>query len=251
MFRNNYDHDVSIWSPEGRLYQVEFAMEAVKMGALSVGIKNANEAVLVSVKRSSTDLSVYQRKIVEIDPLVGISFSGLTADAKLLARFLRVECLSYRYGHDTCMPIERLAEVLGRKMHAATQMYNTRPYGVGILLAGWDPLGPHIYEFGPTGNFLDCKAMAIGGRCQSARTYLERNMNLFKECDRDEIIRHGVRALQSTLPRDTLLSNMNVAIGVVQQLNPFTILNDEVYDYINSIDGEEHRPDPGCGDRNI
>ncbi|KAK5639957.1 hypothetical protein RI129_010768 [Pyrocoelia pectoralis] len=236
MFRNPYDFDVTIWSPQGRLHQVEYALEAVKQGAPTIGIKCANFAVLVSFKRTSIDLALFQKKIVEVDPYVGISFSGLTCDAKLLANFLRTECLSYRYGYNRCIPLDHLVQRLGKKMHMATQRYNTRPYGVGILIAGCDELGPHIYECSPSGNFFDCKAIAIGGRCQSARTYLEKHLTEFPLCDHEETIKHGLKALQSTLPCDAILTQINVAIGLVGRNHRLQILDDdEVSNYLTSI----------------
>jgi len=83
-FRNQYDSDVTVWSPQGRLHQVEYAMEAVKLGSATVGLKNRTHAVLVALKRAASELSAYQDKLFPIDDHLGISISGLTADARLL-----------------------------------------------------------------------------------------------------------------------------------------------------------------------
>ncbi|KAK4872330.1 hypothetical protein RN001_014359 [Aquatica leii] len=244
MFRNSYDYDVTIWSPQGRLFQVEYAIEAVKFGSAIVGLKNTTDAVLVSLKKASSDLAAFKKKIIEIDEYLGVTYSGLTADAKLLTRFLRNECLSYRYTENVCIPAERLLEKLSRKMHVATQRYDQRPFGVGMLVAGFDSKGPHIYEACPSGTFFNCKAMTLGGRCQSARTYLEKNFSSFPDCNLEEIIKHGLRALQSTLPKNLNLTNQNVSIGVVGADCEFKIFSDEeVYNHLLLIEGENHRPD--------
>ena len=81
-FRNQYDNDVTTWSPQGRLHQVEYAMEAVKQGSATVGVKSKNHAVLVALKRASSELSAYQKKIMNLDDHMGMSIAGLTADAK-------------------------------------------------------------------------------------------------------------------------------------------------------------------------
>lgn len=96
MFRNQYDSDVTVWSPQGRLHQVEYAMEAVKLGSATVGLKNTTHAVILALKRASSELSAHQKKIIPIDEHVGITISGLTADARMLSRYMRVECLNYK-----------------------------------------------------------------------------------------------------------------------------------------------------------
>lgn len=95
-FRNQYDSDVTTWSPQGRLHQVEYAMEAVKQGSATVGLKSKDHAVLVAFKRRPSELAAYQKKVLHLDQKIGVSFAGLTADAKSLARWMRTECLNQR-----------------------------------------------------------------------------------------------------------------------------------------------------------
>ncbi|XP_017795481.1 PREDICTED: proteasome subunit alpha type-1-like [Habropoda laboriosa] len=209
MFRNQYDSDVTVWSPQGRLHQVEYAMEAVKLGSATVGLKNKTHAALIALKRASSELSAYQKKIFPIDKHMGISISGLTADARMLSRYMRTECLNYKYSHDDVLPVSRLLASLGNKLQTCTQRYDRRPYGVGLLIAGYDDQGPHIYQTCPSSNYFDCKAMAIGARSQSARTYLEKHLNEFSSCDLDELIKHGLLALRDTLPNEVDLSVKN------------------------------------------
>lgn len=83
-FRNQYDSDVTVWSPQGRLHQVEYAMEAVKLGSATVGLKTENHAVIVALKRATSELSSHQKKMFAIDKHLGIAMSGLTADARIL-----------------------------------------------------------------------------------------------------------------------------------------------------------------------
>lgn len=106
--RNQYDGDITIWSPQGRLFQVEYAMEAVKQGSTCVGLKSKTHAVICAVKRSSSELSSYQRKVFKIDDHMGIAISGLTADARSLSRYMRNECMNHRYVYETPMSVSRL-----------------------------------------------------------------------------------------------------------------------------------------------
>jgi 20S proteasome subunit alpha 6 len=137
-FRNQYDSDVTVWSPQGRLHQVEYAMEAVKLGSATVGLKNKDYAVLIALKRASSELSAHQKKILQIDDYVGMSIAGITADARILSRYMRQECLNYRFSYDDYYPVGRLISKLGNKMQVCTQRYDRRPYGVGLLVAGYD-----------------------------------------------------------------------------------------------------------------
>jgi 20S proteasome subunit alpha 6 len=182
-FRNQYDNDVTVWSPQGRIHQIEYAMEAVKQGSATVGIKSRSHAVLVALKRAASELSAHQKKILPIDSHVGVSIAGLTADARLLSKYMRTECLNSKYAYDAPMPVSRLVSMIGNKSQIPTQRYGRRPYGVGLLVAGYDDQGPHIYQTCPSANYFDCKAMAIGARSQSARTYLEKHLETFQDCE--------------------------------------------------------------------
>lgn len=242
MFRNQYDSDVTIWSPQGRLHQVEYAMEAVKQGSATVALKSDTHAVLVALKRASSDLSSHQKKILPIDDHVGISIAGLTADARSISRWMRAECMNSRYAHDTPLPVSRLIGDFGNKMQICTQRYGKRPYGVGLLVAGYDDKGAHIYQTCPSANFYECRAMAIGARSQAARTYLEKFLDSFKDCELEELVKHGLRALRDTLPNEVDLTNKNVSISVVGKDHDFTIYDDSRVDpFLAGIEGEERR----------
>lgn len=217
-------------------------MEAVKLGSATVGLKNKTHAVILALKRASSELSAHQKKIIPIDQHMGITISGLTADARMLSRYMRTECLNYKYSHDALLPINRLITTLGNKMQVCTQRYDRRPYGVGLLVAGYDDQGPHIYQTCPSANYFDCKAMAIGARSQSARTYLEKHLNEFWESDIGELIKHGLRALRDTLPNELELNTKNVSIGLVGKDTNFYVLSeDEMSTYLSAIEGEEKR----------
>uniref|UniRef100_A0A1B6CND4 Proteasome subunit alpha type n=1 Tax=Clastoptera arizonana TaxID=38151 RepID=A0A1B6CND4_9HEMI len=242
MFRNQYDSDVTVWSPQGRLHQVEYAMEAVKQGSATVGVKNKTHATIIALKRASSELSAYQKKIIPIDTHIGVSVAGLTADARMLSRFMRTECLNYKYMHGDLLPVSRLISMVGNKMQVCTQRYDRRPYGVGLLVAGYDDKGPHVFQTCPSANYYDCKAMAIGSRSQSARTYLEKHLETLLACDTDELIKHGLRALRDTLPNELDLNTKNVEIGLVGKGTIFRVFDEqETGKYLAEIEGEERR----------
>ena len=87
---------------------------------------------------------------------------------------------------------------IAKKSQAKTCNPSKRPFGVGVLIAGIDETGTHLYETCPSANFFEYKAMAIGAKCQSAKTYLERNFETFDTLGRSELITHGLRALKAS-----------------------------------------------------
>jgi len=157
------------------------------------------------------------------------------------------------------MPVSRLVTQIGTKSQVPIQRYGRRPFGVGLLVAGFDELGPHLYQTCPSGNFYECKAMAIGARSQSARTYLEKNLSLFSECSLDELIKHALRSLRETLPNEIELSTKNCSMGIVGKGTAFTLLDDEkMKPYLDAIEsdsrgptaGQDDPPGPGGDDEN-
>lgn len=145
MFRNQYDHDVSVWSPQGRIHQIEYAMEAVKQGSAAVALKNAEYCVIVALKRAPSELSSYQEKLIPIDSHIGVAITGLTADGFLLARHMRRECADNRWAYSEPLPVSRLLNKISLKMQVPTQQYGRRPFGVGMLITGYDEKGPHVH----------------------------------------------------------------------------------------------------------
>ncbi|EPS26150.1 putative proteasome subunit alpha type-6 [Penicillium oxalicum] len=215
MFRNNYDNDAVTFSPQGRIFQVEYAQEAVKQGSVVVGLVNKTHAVLVGLKRNAEELSSYQKKIIEIDSHMAIAIAGLASDARVLSNFMKQQSLGSKMTYGRPIPLERIVTQIADRAQTNTQHYGKRPYGVGLLVAGVDDAGPHLFEFQPSGMIQEMVACAIGARSQMARTYLERNLDKFADCTRDQLINHGLRALKETLSQDKELTVDNTSVGIV------------------------------------
>ena len=236
-----YDTDVTTWSPQGRLYQVEYAAQAVNQGSPVVGLKSEKAVVLVALKRRATELESYTEKLFGIDAHLGVGIAGLNADGRVLHKHMRQECLNHRYVYDAPMNVGRLAAHLGKKAQKATQSASKRPFGVGMLLAGSDKVGVHLYETSPTGNLYDYIATAIGGRSQSARTYLEKHFETFKDCSDNELVLHGLRALTKCLEQDGHLTAENVSVGVCSIESRWKLLSGaEILQALNHIKDENN-----------
>jgi 20S proteasome subunit alpha 6 len=236
MFRNQYDTDCTTWSPAGRIHQIEYAMEAVKQGAACIGLRSKGFAIVATLKRSTSELSSYQKKIFKIDDNMGIGTAGLVSDARVLAKYMRTECINHRYVYDAPMQVGRLVVQVADKSQLGTQRIGRRPYGVGLLVVGADQTGPHLFEVQPSGQYFEYKGMAIGARSQSGRTYLERHYEEFPDLSLDELIKHSLLALRETLGTGQELSSASVAVGYVGLQGGFTILEDEgIAPYLEAV----------------
>lgn len=156
---------------------------------------------------------------------------------------MKQQCLGHRLTYGRAMPIRSLVDMIGEKAQINTQVYGKRPYGVGLLVAGVDERGPHLFEFQPSGMTEEMLAFAIGARSQMARTYLERNIDAFADCTREELVKHGLKALKESLVQDKELTVENTSVGVVgvkegdvPGLEPFKLYDGfEVQSWIESV----------------
>jgi len=239
MFRNQYDTDITTFSPAGRLHQVEYALEAVKQGACAVGLVSKDWALVGSLKRAASELASYQQKVFQIDSHMGIAASGLISDARVLAQYMRNECLNHRYVYAAPMPTERLVSKLSDKAQHFTQKADKRPYGVGLLVAGFDPqTGPHLFQTEPSGIYYEYKAQAIGARAQSAKTYLEKNYDSFADASLDDLVRHVLHALKGASQKK--LTSRNVCVGFVGRDGEFKLLEgDAIRAHVAAVTNED------------
>uniref|UniRef100_A0A0V0HQC5 Proteasome subunit alpha type n=1 Tax=Solanum chacoense TaxID=4108 RepID=A0A0V0HQC5_SOLCH len=226
MFRNQYDTDVTTWSPAGRLFQVEYAMEAVKQGSAAIGLRSKTHVILASVNKANSELSSHQKKIFKVDDHIGVAIAGLTADGRVLSRYMRTECINYSYSYESPLPVGRLVVQLADKAQVCTQRSWKRPYGVGLLVGGLDESGAHLYYNCPSGNYFEYQAFAIGSRSQAAKTYLERKFETFMDSSRESLLKDALFALRETLQGEKLTSS-NCTVAVVGVGEAFHTLDKE------------------------
>ncbi len=166
-------------------------------------------------KRNAEELSSYQKKVIGIDEHIGIALAGLASDARVLSNFMKQQSLASKMTYGRPIPLERIVSQIGDRAQIKTQLYGRRPYGVGLLIAGVDATGPHLFEFQPSGMTQEMIACAIGARSQMARTYLERHLEEFEGASRDELVKHALRALKESLSQDKELTVENASVGVI------------------------------------
>jgi 20S proteasome subunit alpha 6 len=233
MFRNQYDTDVTTFSPQGRLHQVEYACEAVKQGSAVLGICSNTHVVLAALRRSPGELASYQKKLFKIDSHIGIGISGLVADARALSEFMRDESLSHRYVFGSPIDAGRLVTMISEQAQVYTQSTEKRPYGVGLLVAGYNEgsggltEGPRLFETSPAGVHYQFYAQAIGARSQACKTYLQKYQAEFANSSKDELILHAAKALQGAAQTASEFTSDSVSIGIVGKDQTFTLLSAE------------------------
>jgi len=127
---------------------------------------------------------------------------------------MKQQSLASKMTYGRAIPVERIVNQIGDRAQTNTQHYGKRPYGVGLLVGGVDEQGPHLFEFSPSGMTQEMLACAIGARSQMARTYLERHLEEFADCDRDELIKHALLALKESLAQDKELTIDNTSLGI-------------------------------------
>ncbi|KAK8914436.1 Proteasome subunit alpha type-1-A [Platanthera zijinensis] len=249
MFRNQYDTDVTTWSPAGRLFQVEYAMEAVKQGSAAIGLRSATHIVLATVNKATSELSSHQKKIFKVDDHIGVAIAGLTADGRVLSRYLRNECINHSFVYESPLPISRLVIQLADKAQVCTQRSWKRPYGVGLLVAGLDETGAHLYYNCPSGSYFEFQSIAIGSRSQAAKTYLERRFEGFEKYSREELIKDGLFAIKETLQGEKLTSAI-CTVAIVGVGEPFHVIDQQTIErVIESLDiGDEDAPPPAVAE---
>lgn len=233
-----YDRAITVFSPDGRLYQVEYAREAVKRGTTAVGVKCSDGVVLIVDKRVSTTLLEQSsiEKIFKVDDHIAVASSGLVGDARALVDRARVECQINRVTYNESVDVETLSKKICDHMQTLTQYGGARPYGTALLIAGVSDGVPRLFETDPSGTLLEYKASAIGtGRPAVMKVFEEdyrEGMNV------SEAIPMGLKALHAAT--EGKFDVNNVEIGIVATEGAFfrRMPREEVKEYVDKFDFE-------------
>ncbi|MCY3854201.1 MAG: archaeal proteasome endopeptidase complex subunit alpha [Thaumarchaeota archaeon] len=176
MASRGYDMTPTMYSPDGRIYQVEYAIETVNRGTLAVGIRSKGGVVLAVEEKSRTlQVSNITQKIFQVDQHVGIAAAGYIPDARVQVDNARFFSQSNRINYDEAVEIETIAKYLADQSHRYTQYSGVRPYGVALIVAGVDQKGSSIYMTDPSGIYVSYAAVAIGANSDDVTKFFENN----------------------------------------------------------------------------
>ncbi|KAG5518679.1 hypothetical protein PMAC_002648 [Pneumocystis sp. 'macacae'] len=236
----SYDRAISVFSPDGRLLQVEYGQEAVKKGATCVAVKGKDVIVLGVEKKTALKLEDTRtaKKIGVIDHHVYLAFAGLNADARILLDKARTEAQSHRLTVEDPVTVEYITKYIAGIKQKYTQSGGVRPFGVSTLIFGFDPddIVPRLYQTEPAGIYTAWKANAIGKSSKTVREFLETN---FKDnMEKNEAIKLTIRSLLEVI--QTGAKNMEVAFMMPKKKIEF-LNTDEIETIIKEISTEKEQ----------
>ncbi|CAG0885980.1 unnamed protein product [Cyprideis torosa] len=228
--RSEYDRGVNTFSPEGRLFQVEYAIEAIKLGSTAIGIQVKDGVVLAVEKRVTSPLMIPStiEKVVEVDKHVGCAVSGLTADGRTMIDKARMEAQNHWFVYNERMSVESVAQAVSNQAIRFGDSDDdgggmSRPFGVAILFAGIDKNGPQLFHMDPSGTFIQYDAKAIGSGSEGAQQSLKEVYN--KSMTIEEATKTALTILKQVM--EERLSDTNVELGVVRPGSLFHLLTKE------------------------
>lgn len=229
-----YDRAITVFSPDGRLFQVEYAREAVKRGTTTVGLKFKDGVALIIDKRVTSRLiePTSIEKIFKVDENIGCATSGLVADARALVDYARITSQINRVTYSERISVEQLVKKICDYKQNYTQFGGVRPFGTALLVAGVDPQGVHLFETDPSGALMAYKAGSIGA---GRNTVIEIFEDKYKEnMSINDSIVLGLEALQKATEGEPNV--LSVEIGVVKAGEKFRKLETkEVEKFVNKL----------------
>lgn len=213
-----YDRAITMFSPDGRLLQVEYAKKTVKQGSTTIGIACKEGVVLVSDKRILNKLIVPHsvEKIFEIDEHIAATASGIISDARILVERSQVKAQQARVTYDSPIDVISIVKDLANLMQMTTQSGAYRPFGVSMIIGGVDSRGPSIYLVDPTGIYFQYMAVAIGEGDTQAEEVLAKEYN--EKMGMDDAITLSIKAIKTFLKEDFDITRIDcVTIGSDQK----------------------------------
>jgi proteasome alpha subunit len=233
-----YDRGITIFSPDGRLYQVEYAREAVKRGTASIGVRTPEGVVLAADKRSRSPLMepTSVEKLHKADVHVGLASAGHVADARQLIDFARRQSQVNRLRYGEPIGIETLTKEVTDHIQQYTQVGGARPFGVALLIGGVENGTPRLYETDPSGTPYEWKAVSIGADRGDLQEYLEENYA--DDMTLDEGLGLALRAIASTNDDELTADGVDVATVPTETEEYDELTDDEIASHIAENDLE-------------
>lgn len=210
--QRSYDRALTVFSPEGRLYQVEYALEAVRRGTLAVAVKSKEGVVLAAeIKVPSVLMDADSiDKIFQVDNHVGVAISGLHADSRVLINYARVQAQSYRLTYDEPVQLSMLVKTIADLKQMYTQYGGIRPFGCSLFFIAIDAEGPQIYTTSPSGIYRSFNAYALGSGEAVAREFLSEHYK--KDLAFDEVVKLALNALKEAGEDELSADTLRVAV---------------------------------------
>jgi proteasome alpha subunit len=207
-----YDEAITIFSPEGRIYQVEYALELVKRGAPVAGVAVKEGVVLTAVEilTSALEDPRFSKKLFELDTHMATVIAGLSPDARVLVREARLACQGHRMTYDEPISVEGLVSNVGELLQQYTQNGGIRPFGVSMIVAGIDTTGPRLITTDPSGSYRGFRAAALGMNTEKGRELLEKKYRA--DMTLDEATSLAIETVKQAYANGLKPENIHVAV---------------------------------------
>ena len=230
-----YDYAITVFSPDGRIFQVEYAIETVKRGSTVLGIASREGIVFAAEEKPSSKLQdpSFLWKIFQIDDHLGVAVSGLSSDARVLISQARVQAQSNRLTYDEPIDVEILADKIGDVMQQYTQNGGVRPFGVSMIYGGVDSKGVKIFQVDPSGSCWAYKAVSIGVGSDTVRGILESKYDF--DMDLDQSILLATECLSKVIEDKLDPEKISVATIQVSTKKFRRLTRAEIAEYIKRL----------------
>ncbi|CAL5221470.1 g3666 [Coccomyxa viridis] len=235
MGESQYSFSLTTFSPSGKLVQIEYALNAVAAGSTSLGIKATNGVVLATEKKLRSTLidESTVKKISVVSPNIGLAYSGMGPDSRLLVRRARKQAQAYYRVYKEHIPVAQLCREVAAVMQEFTQSGGVRPFGVSLLMAGCDDHGPQLYQIDPSGSYFAWKASAIGKNMTNAKTFLEKRYS--EDMELEDAVHTALLTLKEGF--EGQISGDNIEVAIVGEDQKFRVLTPaEVSDYLEEVE---------------
>jgi 20S proteasome subunit alpha 2 len=229
------NYSLTTFSRSGKLVQIEYALNAVGAGKTSLGIKATNGVVIATEKKLPSPLvdETSVSKCVNLSDNIGTTYSGMGPDFRVLTRKGRKAAQQYYMTYKEAVPVSQLVREVAGVMQEFTQRGGVRPFGISMLVAGYDDDGPSLYQVDPSGSYWAWKASAIGKNSLNAKTFLEKRYNA--EMELEDAIHTAILTLKEGF--EGAITENNIEIGIIDDSRKFRVLSaQEVRDYLHEVE---------------
>ena len=230
-----YSFSLTTFSPSGKLVQIEYALSAVASGATSLGVKAKNGVVIATEKKLPSILidESSVMKILMLTENIAMVYSGMGPDFRVLTRKGRKAAQTYYNVYREVIPVAMLVREIAAVMQEFTQRGGVRPFGVSVLLAGFDHSGPQLFQIDPSGSYFAWKASAIGKHLVNAKTFLEKRYN--DDLELEDAVHTALLTLKEGF--EGAMDHTNIEVGIVGADKVFKVLTPaEIKDYLGEVE---------------
>ncbi|RNF09270.1 putative proteasome alpha 7 subunit [Trypanosoma conorhini] len=231
----SYDRAITVFSPDGHLFQVEYAQEAVRKGLCAVGVRGKDSIIFAVEKKSVQKLQDSRtiRKIYKLDEHIYLAFAGLSADARVLVNHAQLECQRFRLNYEDAVDVDLLVRYVAKVQQKSTQSSGSRPYGVSTIIGGFNENGqPQLWKTDPSGMSSAWRAVAIGRNDKTVQEFMEKSYQ--DGMTRDQCVHFTIKALLEAVES----GSKNIELVVLENKRAVHMSDQELRAFVSEVEKE-------------